>query len=437
MFDYFTDPILRGPTLGCMFMCVAASLMGVVVFLKKQSLLGEALSHAAYPGVVIGMGVAAFLGAGLDEVSFLFAMAGALLFSAFGLKAIDWLEKKRRVPSDAALCFMLSSFFGLGILSLSWLQGAYPASARQMQLYLYGQAATMTDLHIAVNGGLALLVILFLAAVFRPLQAILFDEAFAKTSAIASRFLSRALFFLLLLSIVVSIRSVGVILMSGMLIAPVVAARQFTNRLGVLFLLAAVFGALSGFLGNWASSGGSDALAELFPGRRLSLPTGPMIVLIGAFFSFLALLFAPKRGVVARMLRILRFRMRCVEENILKAVWRKEEMTIRELQKTQHVGPPVFFWLLFRMRREGWISVLNAQVLALTADGKRRASRIVRLHRLWEVYLSELGWPEDKVHQSAEEMEHVLTAEFGERLSHQLSNPLLDPHAQPIPERHG
>ncbi len=437
MFDYFTDPILRGPTLGCMLMCLSASLMGVVVFLKKRSLLGEALSHAAYPGVVIGMGLSACFGAALEGGSLLFALAGALLFSAFGFKAIDWMEKKGRVSPDAALCFMLASFFGLGVLSLSWLQGAYPVFARQVQLYLYGQAATMTDLHIAVYGALSLLVLGFLASVYRPLQAALFDPPFARAAGIGSRFLSPALFFLLLLSIIVGIRSVGVILMSGMLIAPAVAARQLTNRLGTLFFLAGLFGVASGFLGNWASAEGSDALAMLFPGRRLSLPTGPMIVLFGSLFALLSLLFAPKRGVAARMFRILKFRLRCVEENILKAVWKRESFPIGELQKTQHVSLPVFFWILFRMRGEGWISVSSGRVLTLTADGKRRASRIVRLHRLWEVYLSELGWPEDRVHQGAEEMEHILTAEFGERLSVQLSNPLLDPHAQPIPEKHG
>ncbi len=436
MLNYFTDPILRGPTLGCMLMCLAASLMGVIVFLKKRSLLGEAISHAAYPGVVVGMGAAALFGVALEGSALIFAIAGALLFSAFGLKAVDWLEKRRRVPSDAALTFMLASFFGFGVLALSWLQGAYPIFARQVQLYLYGQAATMTDLHIGVYGVLALLVLLFIAAIYRPLQAILFDEAFAKTSGIASCFLSRALFFLLLLSIVIGVRCVGVILMSGMLIAPAVAARQFTDRLGMLFWLAGLFGVASGFLGNWISSEGSSVLAALFPDKRLSLPTGPMIVLTGAAFSLLALLFAPKRGVAARAARILRFRVRCIEENILKAVWKKEEIAIRELRRVHHVGAPVLFCLLLRMQREGWINSRKRKI-SLTQDGMRKASRIVRLHRLWEVYLSELGWPEDKIHQSAEEMEHVLTSEFGERLSVQLSNPLLDPHSQPIPERHG
>jgi len=433
--NYFSDPILRASTWGCMLMCLSASLIGVVLFLRKRSLLGEAISHAAYPGVVIGMGAAAICGVEGDGGSALFALGGALIFSAVGLQVIDWLEKRSRVPSDAALCFMLASFFGFGVLAASWLQGAYPAFARQVQLYLYGQAATMTDGHILLYAALAIATILFLVAVYRPLQAMLFDSSFFQTSGIACATLSRMLFFLVLLSSIVGIRSVGVILMSGMLIAPVVAARQFSDRLSIVFFLSAFFGVTSGFVGNWASVEGSQLLAALFPEKRLSLPTGPMIVLMGALFALLSLFFAPKRGLVARVFRILRFRLRCVEENILKTVWKKERISFSELRKHHHLSLLGFSWRLLRMRRSGWLEA-SWQMLALTPDGRSKALRIVRLHRLWEVYLSKLGWPEDRVHRSAEEMEHILTTEFGERLSLQLSNPMLDPHAQPIPEKH-
>ncbi len=435
MLDYFLDPILRAPTLGCMLMCLAASLMGVVVFLKKRSLVGESLSHAAYPGVVLGMACCAALGADVDGAGLFFALIGALIFSTLGLGAIEWLEKKAKVPPDAALCFVLASFFGFGVLASSWLQGTFPAFAKQVQLYLYGQAATMTDIHILIYSILAGVVVLFIVAAYRPLQAMLFDRDFSQSAAISSKFLSIAISFLFILSVVIGIRSVGVILMSGMLIAPAVAARQFSNRLSVVFCLAGLFGIASGFIGNYASVEGSTALSALFPEKRLSLPTGPMIVLTGTAFAILSLLFAPKRGLATRMLRILRFRLRCVEENILKAVWKKEAIPFATLQQTHHLGRPIFSWLIYRMRRSGWL-VLNQRNIILTQDGHRKATHIVRLHRLWEVYLSELGWPEDKVHHSAEEMEHILTSEFGERLSEQLSNPRLDPHDQPIPESH-
>lgn len=433
MIDYFIDPILRAPTWGCMLMCLAASLMGVVVFLKKRSLLGESLSHAAYPGVVLGMAFCAVIGANVDGSGIVFALLGAFFFSALGLGAIEWLERQAKVPADAALCYMLASFFGFGVLAASWLQGTYPTFSRQVQVYLYGQAATMTDLHIAIYGLLALALLLFIALFYRSLQAMLFDSSFSQAAGIASKFLSSAVFLFFLLSVIIGIRSVGVILMSGMLIAPVVAARQFTDRLSHLFFFAGLIGVASGWIGNYASVEGSMALAALFPGKKLSLPTGPMIVLASTFFALIALCFAPKRGLLSRVFRILRFRMRCVEENILKAAWKRERLPLGDLKKLHHLSRPVFTWLLFSMRRQGWLS-FSSRHISLTSDGKKRALRIVRLHRLWEVYLTDLGWPDDKVHSSAEEMEHILTSEFGERLSMQLSNPRLDPHDQPIPE---
>lgn len=415
MIFYFTDPILRAPVLGSLFMCLAASLMGSLAFLKKRSLLGEAISHAAYPGVVLGSLCAALLG--LEP--FFLSLLGALICSLGGLLFLEWLEKKAKVKSDAALCYLLSSFFGLGILAVSYLQAKFPLFANQAQLYLYGQAATMTDIHIVLYVALSAAVILFLLAGSRVLQAVLFDGQYSRFSQIGSRILSAAQFTLFLLSIIIGIRSVGVILMSGMLIAPAVAARAYTDRFGLFLFLSGLFGAFSGLFGAILSV-------------ERSLPTGPVIVCVGALLAICSLLFAPKRGVVARCFRILLFRWRCIEENILKLVWKKDAIQRSVLKETQKTW--FLFFLILNMKWQGWV-VLKKGIVSLTADGSRKAARIVRLHRLWETYLADLGWPLEKVHRTAEEMEHILTPEFEERLARALQNPKVDPHAQPIPER--
>ena len=414
--------------------CLVAGLMGTFAFLKKRSLLGEALSHAAYPGVVVGIGVCAIFETALPSQSLLFAIGGAFLFSLLGLWMLAWLEKKGKVPGDAALCFMLASFFGLGVLAFSYLQSAYPLFAKHVQLYLYGQSATMTDFHAMIYAALAALVILFLIFFYRPLQALYFDRNFSVSAAVGPKWLSSIAFILLVLSIVIGIRSVGVILMSGMFIAPAIAARQWSERLSVILCLSALFGIFSGFLGNILSVEVSTRLSIFFPEKRLSLPTGPMIILVGSSFALLSLLFSPKRGVVARFVRIIQFRLRSAEENILKAIWKRGETSFSECRKTIHLLRPVLFYLFWQMRRHGWI-VWACRRYLLTPDGTRRAARIVRLHRLWEVYLTDLGWPEDQVHRTAEEMEHILTPELENRLSKQLNFPRFDPHEQPIPER--
>lgn len=406
--DFFTDPVLRAPTWGCILMCIASSALGVLIFLRKKSLLSESLSHATYPGACLGLALFALLFPQAEEWTFLAVLGGAFVSSLLGLKTIQKLENEK-TPSDAALTFVLAVFFGVGILIASVLQSIKPAWTRQTHMLLFGQAATMNDTHIWIYGALVVLVILFLILTFRPLQAALFDPEFAKSAKIPVPILEKILFWLLIFSLIVGIRSVGVILMSGMVIAPAVAARQFSNKLKNVLVLASFFGALSGLLGNVFS-----VMADL--------PTGPTIVLVGTTIALLALFFAPSRGLCSRLLRILSFRLRCLEENILKAMWKKKMVELSSWSEKL---------AFFRLRNHGWVDANG-----LTADGMKKATAIVRIHRLWELYLTEeLGFHAEKVHRTAEEMEHIITKEMEERLTKLLENPKQDPHQQPIPER--
>jgi manganese/zinc/iron transport system permease protein len=411
LLDFFLDPILRAPTWGCIFMCIASSLMGTLVFLRKKSLLSESLSHATYPGACLGVCFFAFFLPQYEEWTFVGVLVGAFVSSLLGLKAINWLELTLKIKPDAALCFVLATFFGMGIVIATVMQATVPVWHKQTQMLLFGQAATMSDMHIWIYGSLAALVAVFVLFAFRPLQSLLFDASFAKAIKVPVAKIEQIVFWLLLLSLIVGIRSVGVVLMSGMVIAPAVAARQYSDRLQFLFVLAAIFGALSGFMGNYLS---------VF----YNLPTGPMIVLVGTCIALFSLLLAPKRGLVFRFLRILSFRIRCLEENILKGIWKRGVVTETPSWRLSFV--------LWRLRKGGWI---NAQQ-ELTKDGREKAASIVRLHRLWELYLTDrLGVQIENVHRTAEEMEHILTREMEEKLTRLLENPKHDPHDQPIPER--
>ncbi|HEX2582930.1 MAG TPA: iron chelate uptake ABC transporter family permease subunit [Chlamydiales bacterium] len=428
LLDYFTDPIVRAPALGCILMCTTASLMGVVLFFQRRLMISESISHAAYPGGVAGVILLSLLGPAFEEYSFLAVLFGALLSSWLGLKAISWLERCGKVKSDAALTFALSSFFGFGILLASWLQESQPMWISQTQILLFGQAATLTDMHVFIYGVLSVIAISLIAILFRPIQAVLFDRAFSKSVGIQTRTIERLIFWLLLFSIVAGIRSVGVILMSGMLIAPAVAARQFSNRLKTVFFLAALFGAMSGWLGNVLSV----EIALRYP--SIHLPTGPMIVLVGTAFALFGMLFSPKRGVLFRILRVGAFRLRCLEENILKEIWKKKAVHRSELRRSFSFS---LHFVLLRLIWQGWVKGEGGK-LALTNDGLIKAASIVRLHRLWELYLTQqLGIQAQRVHRNAEEMEHILTPELERRLTYLLSDPKHDPHHQPIPEKGG
>lgn len=439
MWSYFTDAVLRAPTIGCMLMSMAASLVGVIVFVQKRSLLGESLSHAAYPGVTSAAVLSVLLIPGQEELFAVFILVGALVSALIGLKLIDLLEKKFKVRNDSALCFILSAFFGIGLTIASRIQITHPQEYKQIQVYFYGQAATMTDVHIVIYGTLAVLIALAILLFFKELQALTFDRAYACSIGLPGKLVENVTYFLIALAVVVGIRSVGVVLMSAMLIAPAVAARQYTHKLSQTFILAAFFGIVSGFLGNYLSVEVTELLSERFPNQRISLPTGPMIVLSAAFFCFFSLLFAPKRGVLVRLYRICSFRYRCLQENMLKAIWRldqKNQISFRELSAMQHASPLYVWFVVKRLVRQGWLEPVGKKFYKLTMDGWHRGSHIVRLHRLWEVYLVDyLGVGVERVHRNAEEMEHILTPELEKELTSLLADPKQDPHHQPIPPK--
>jgi manganese/zinc/iron transport system permease protein len=186
-------------------------------------------------------------------------------------------------------------------------------------------------------------------------------------------------------------------------------------------------------VGNGVSVIGTIALSK--EGERLTLPTGPSIILVGAAIALLSLLFAPKRGWISRISRIAGFRFRCLKENVLKAMWKKESFSVETIKKSHRISSLMLFVILWDLKRGGWIDRSEGRVF-LTPDGRRKAASIVRLHRLWELYLaSELGVSNEKIHLDAEEMEHILTPDIEERLTRLLADPKVDPHSQPIPER--
>lgn len=430
--DYFVDPVLRAPMIGSMLMCLSAALVGVIVFLKRQSLIGEALSHAAYPGVVLGViAVGLFYG---DSTSYEYAglvmLTAAFITALLGVKLISALEKMR-VNTDAALCFTLSFFFGIGITLASHIQFSFSNLYRQVQIYFYGQAATMTDMHIIIYSVLVIFVIVCLFFLRKEFKVWIFDPVYAQVLGIRIRLLESVFLLLVGLSIVIGIRSVGVVLMSAMLIAPAAAARQCTSNFKQMFFLAGLFGLLSAGLGTYFANE-----VSLNMGQKMGVPTGPMIVLVASMICILALLFAKEKGLVIRFWRILKFRSMCLNENLLKTLWKQEKKaTFAYLKEHLYVPSWHLMWALKRLMKEGWIEK-KGHTYCLTQDGTIRAVRIVRLHRLWELYLADyVGIGPLRVHSSAEEMEHILTPELEEELTFLLQNPQIDPHQQPIPPK--
>lgn len=437
MITMLSDPIFYVPIVGAILMCFTSALVGVICILKKKSLLGEALSHATYPGVVISAVIAQGLFPLSKGVVSVAILVGAFLFSIIGLFAVEYMEKKQRVDSDVALCFVLSTFLGLGILLVSKIQITHALVYQQIQIFLYGQIATLLKIHLWIYGILALVTCLVIYVLFKGIKITIFDRNYAKSIGIPSKSIDIACFMIIIWAIVIGIRSVGIIMMSGMLIIPATTARQYTNRLSTLFILSGIFGIVSALIGSIVSL---QPLLIKASGKSLYMPTGPLIVLVASTLCLLSLLFAPSRGLIFRKIRILRFNYKCLLENVIKRIWQLQTegpVPLKEIRRCFSYFPFLFTISLYRLQRRHWITKKNGKIM-LTEEGMAHARYIVRLHRLWEAYLfSCLDVDIKKVHASAEEMEHILTQELEADLTDLLKNPKLDPHYQAIPERMG
>jgi len=279
LFDLALDYTLRTVALGAMLLGLSSGVIGTYAVLRRQSLLGDAMSHAALPGIAL-----AFLLTQSKEAPIL--LSGALAAGWLGALLVSAITRTTRVKLDSALGLILSVFFGFGLMLLTFIQQQAGASQAGLDRFLFGQAASLMQRDVAVMGGGTTIVLLTVLLYWKEFKLLAFDPDFARVLGLRVRFLESLLTSLLVLAIVVGLQTVGVVLMSAMVVAPAAAARQWTDRLGVMVVLGALFGILAGTSGALLSS--------LTP----RLPTGPTIVLVVTGMVIVSLLLAPNRGLV-------------------------------------------------------------------------------------------------------------------------------------------
>ncbi|HUF37031.1 MAG TPA: metal ABC transporter permease [Anaerolineales bacterium] len=285
----FFDYTVRTVALGTGILGIVSGALGAFAVLRRQSLLGDAMSHAALPGVV-----GAFMLTGSKAPATL--LLGAAISGLAGTLFMIAITRYTRIKEDAALGIILSVFFGFGLMLLTFLQQNPNARQAGLNTFLFGQAATLlaSDVRtMAVLGGGAVALMLVFWKEFKLLS---FDRDFGGSLGYPMQGLEILLTGLLVVAIVIGLQAVGVVLMSAMVVAPAAAARQWTNALGKMVGLAAVFGAVSGITGAVLSSTGAG------------LSTGPVIVLCASVIVAISLLFAPNRGLVWNGLRSRRGR---------------------------------------------------------------------------------------------------------------------------------
>ena len=273
--SYTTQMVLLGTAL----LGLASGIAGTFAVLRKESLIGDGLSHAALPGVVI-----AFLLTGIKDIEVL--IAGAALSSIAAAWLITITVENSKIKFDGALATILSAFFGLGMVLLTYVQSLNNAGQAGISKFIFGQAATILARDVYMTSAAALIIIVLTALFWKELKLISFDVEYAKTLQIPVTFTLILYRSLLIMTIIIGIQSVGAILISSLLIAPAVGARQWTNKLGTMCILAGFFGMVSAIGGTiWSTS-------------VQKLPTGPAIIVILSVIVLLSLIFAPIRGIL-------------------------------------------------------------------------------------------------------------------------------------------
>ena len=277
--NLFRDYTLRNVLLGALVLGGISGILGALALLRRQSLLGDTISHAALPGIAL-----AFLLSG--SKSSVILLTGAALSGWLATLFMLQVVRRSRIKDDTALGLVLSVFFGFGLVLLTFIQKRPDAAQAGLDKFLFGQAATLMAEDVRLMAILSALVFAVVLLLWKEFKVFLFDTGFAESVGFPTRRLDVLLLSMLVITIVIGLQTVGVVLMSALVVAPAAAARQWTHRLERMVVLSGTFGVIAGVAGALASS--------MVP----RLPTGPTIVVIATVLVLFSLLFAPAQGML-------------------------------------------------------------------------------------------------------------------------------------------
>jgi manganese/iron transport system permease protein len=255
-------------------MGVSCGAIGAYVVVRRLAFIGDAISHAVFPGIV----VAYLLGASI--------VLGALVAGVLTALAIGWVARGGRIREDTAIGIFFAAAFALGIVLIST-QQTYQGD---LSGFLIGNLQGVSIEDLLISGVTAALVLVLLAGLHKELLMVSFDRTLAASLGYPVYGLDLLLLVLLTVTIVVSIQAVGIILVLAMLITPAATARLLVDRFGPMVVLGAVIGAVFGVVGYYLSF-------------HLGTASGATIVLLMTGVFLLAFVFSPRHGLLAHRLR--------------------------------------------------------------------------------------------------------------------------------------
>ncbi len=395
---------------------VMCGILGVFIVLRNMSLIGDALSHAVLPGVVLG-----FVVAGYSVLGF---FTGAVLAGIVTAVLITWLQRNVPIKNDAAMGIVFTAMFSIGVM---WISRISRQDGVHLDLkdFLFGNALGVSNEDLYLTAMITVFVIVSVIVFYRYLFATTFQVVIAETLGIPVKAVYYFLMLLLSLAIVASLKAVGVILVVSMLIAPAATALLLSDKLQYVIVISAFVGLFSAILG-------------LILAILLETTPGPAMAVTATLFFLLAVCFSPKKGMLFKYLHQNSIRKKVELEDTLKQSLKLHELndlTLGNLVNRLGFSERKVNRYLSKLRQANLVEIQGATI-GLNERGIKAANKLVRAHRLWETYLvNQAGMNQSQIHDHAERLEHILTDDVLDEVDKELGYPNIDPHGSPIPKK--
>lgn len=270
--------------IGTVLLAVAAGAVGCITVLKGQSLIGDAIGHSSFPGIVLAFML-------FMQRNPVILLIGAIISGSIAFIFIQVINRNSKVDLDAILAVVLSSFFGFGMVLKSHIQGNPDyrgASQSGIQNYIFGQAAYIMSKDIKIILCVSIPALIILTLFYKEIKLFVFDENYAKTIGLNTKLINGIILVMAMSLIAAGLKFVGAILISSLLIVPAITALQWSNKLSTVLIISGITGGISSLIGTY--------LSTVYNG----MSTGPSIILVMTLFAFFSLLVGP-HGLIANL----------------------------------------------------------------------------------------------------------------------------------------
>lgn len=409
---------------------LTCALLGCYLLLRRMSLLGDALSHAVLPGVVLGFWIS-------GSTSSIWIFIAAVAVGLLATFLIQLLHGRGQVAEDASMGVVFTSLFALGVVMLVKVGSRVDLDVDCVLFGLidyawlntrplFGYEVPRDALSLAV---VLAATVIFVALLWKELKLVSFDPRLASSMGISATLVHYLLMAMVAQATVAGFYAVGLVLVVAMLIVPAATGHLLSDRLSGMMAWAVVVAISSAVLGYWGD-------------MRFETGMAPMMAIVAGMEFFLALVAAPRHGLASRAWHRLSLALRIVAEDIIAMLYRCSEGDLEAdgagvtARRCLLVGGGGWLaraalpWLWWR----GEVQYTGDRRVRLTSAGRAHAEALVRAHRLWEAYLGEnFELPLDHLHEPAERVEHYLGPALLEQLARELRQPGHDPHGKVIP----